>query len=249
MADFINAVMLLTRLPISRWARGTDPRDLARCVWAFPLVGFVVNGIGGLVYWLAHRLGMSPLLAAAWALAATVIMTGALHEDGLADVADGFGGGVTPASKMEIMRDSRLGTYGALAVLLAMIMRVGAFTALGRPAIVATSMILAGMLGRAAMILLLLVLKPARGDGLGAAMGRPGARRAVLGLGLGLAAAFFLVPPQTATLTVALGLAAALLFAKLAFSQIGGFTGDVLGAGEVIAECVVLTSMACAFGG
>src|SRR5208283_1207933 len=85
LTDLISALMLLTRLPVTRFARAGEPPDLARCVWAFPLAGVVVNGIGGLVYWLAHRFGVSPLLAAAWTLAATMVITGGFHEDGLAD--------------------------------------------------------------------------------------------------------------------------------------------------------------------
>jgi adenosylcobinamide-GDP ribazoletransferase len=246
-ADLVSAFMLLTRLPIARFARFGAPPDLARCVWAFPVVGLVVNGMGGLVYWLAQRVGMPPLLAAAWTLSATTIVTGALHEDGLADTADGLGGGSTPAQKMDIMRDSRIGSYGALALLLSVVMRAGAIAALDRPIIVAKAMILAGMLGRSGILLLLFLLPPARNDGMGAAMGKPRAKSVWLGLGLTVAAAFLLLPVLPATEAVVFGFCSSLVLAKLAHMQIGGHTGDLLGASEVITECVVLTVVASAF--
>jgi adenosylcobinamide-GDP ribazoletransferase len=247
LADLVSAFMLLTRLPVARFARFGGPPDLARCVWAFPVVGLAVNGIGGLIYWLSHRIGMPPLLSAAWALAATMIVTGALHEDGLADTADGFGGGSTPARKMDIMRDSRIGSYGALALLLSVVMRAAAIAALDRPAIVATAMILAGMLGRSGISLLLLVLPPARNDGMGASMGRPRAKSAGIGLGLAMAAAFLTLHAPPATAAIVLGFGSSLMLAKLAHTQIGGHTGDILGASEVVTECVVLTVMASNF--
>jgi adenosylcobinamide-GDP ribazoletransferase len=246
-ADVVTAFMLLTRLPIARFARFGAPPDLARCVWAFPLVGVAVNGMGGLVYWLAHRVGMPPLLAAAWTLAATMIVTGAFHEDGLADTADGFGGGSTRVRKMEIMRDSRIGSYGALALLLSVVVRMAAMAALGRPGIVAIAMILAGMLGRSGMLLLLLLLPPARDDGMGASMGKPRTEAIALGLGLAMVAAFLSLPGLPAIVAVALGFSSSLVVARLAHMQIGGHTGDLLGASEVITECVVLTVMVSAF--
>jgi adenosylcobinamide-GDP ribazoletransferase len=248
LTDLISAFMLLTRLPVGRFARFGGPPDLARCVWAFPVVGLVVNGTAGLVYWLAHKLGMSPLLSAVWTLAASMIMTGALHEDGLADTADGFGGGRTAVRKMEIMRDSSIGSYGALALLLSTIARVAAIASLDRPLIVMTGMILAGTLGRSGIVLLLLVLSPARKDGLGASMGTPRTVSAVLGLVLAVAGSVSFLPIRIAAAAVLCGVGAALLLARLAQVQVGGYTGDVLGAGEIVTECAVLTVLACAWG-
>jgi adenosylcobinamide-GDP ribazoletransferase len=247
LADLISAFMLLTRLPVARFARLGGAPDLARCVWAFPVVGLAVNGMGGLVYWLAQRVGMPPLLAAAWTLATTMIVTGALHEDGLADTADGLGGGSTPAQKMDIMRDSRIGSYGALALLLSVVMRAGAIAALGRPIFVATAMILAGILGRSGILLLLFVLPPARDDGMGATMGSPRAKSIGLGLGLAVVTTFLALPVLPAIEVVVLGFSSSLVLAELAYMQIGGHTGDLLGASEVITECVVLTVVVSAF--
>jgi adenosylcobinamide-GDP ribazoletransferase len=239
--DLLTAFMLLTRLPLSRFARADTPPDLARCVWAFPVVGFAVNGLGGLVCWLLHKAGVPPLLAAAWVLATTVILTGGFHEDGLADTADGFGGGSSPIRKLEIMRDSRIGSYGALALLLSVMIRAAAIAALVDPTRVVAAMIVAGMLGRTGMLVILLALRPARAGGMGAAMGKIDAKSAAVGFGLTIVAALVWLPIRPALAMVILGIGASTAVAKLAHTQIGGYTGDVLGAAEVITECVALT--------
>jgi adenosylcobinamide-GDP ribazoletransferase len=250
-ADLVTALTLLTRLPVARFggARfGGGTPDLARSIWAFPVVGFIVGAMGGLVYWVAYRLGMPPLLAAPWALAATLAATGAFHEDGLADTADGFGGGRTRERKMEIMRDSRIGSYGALALMLSLAMRIGAIASLGRPYLVVVALILAGMLGRAGMILTLILLRPARQDGMAASMADIPRSRATLGVALAAAAPFLLLSPGSAFAVVLSALAACWGMTKLAQAQIGGHSGDVLGAGEVIVECIVLTAIVCTLG-
>ena len=248
LADLLAAFMLLTRLPVGRFAPGDAPSDLGRCVWVFPLVGLTVGALGGLLYWLMNKAGAPPLLAAAWTLAGTMAVTGALHEDGLADTADGFGGGASPARKMEIMRDSRIGSYGALALLLSVIVRVAAIAALGHPLLVMKALVVAGMLGRSGMIVLLLGLAPARNNGMGASVGKPGAWRAALGAGLAIAAPLLFLPLLPAVATIVLGLGCSVVVMKFAHRQIGGYTGDVLGACEVVIECVVLTVTASAFG-
>jgi adenosylcobinamide-GDP ribazoletransferase len=240
--------MLLTRLPVGRLARSGDRPDLGRCVWAFPIVGVAVNGTGGLVYWLALTVHMPPLLAAGWTLTATLIITGAFHEDGLADTVDGLAGGATPARKLEIMRDSRIGSYGAVALFLSLTIRTAAIAVLGLPKVVLAAMILAGMLGRSAMIVPLLVLRPARDDGMGASVGEPRRISAGVGLGLAVITSFLFLPPLSGAGAVVLGFGSAWVLTIIAGRQIGGHTGDVLGAAEVVAECVVLTLIASAFG-
>jgi adenosylcobinamide-GDP ribazoletransferase len=155
--DLVTAFALLTRLPMPRAVEV----NVARCVWAFPIVGLVVNGMAAGVYWLLRSAGAPSWIAACWAVGVLLLLTGALHEDGLADTADGFGGGTTRDRKLEIMRDSRIGTYGALAVLLALMIRVGAIVALNTPARVAEGLIAAGMLSRAGILLVPLLRSPA----------------------------------------------------------------------------------------
>ena len=240
--DLITAFMLLTRLPVG-WLGSGSP-DLARGVWAFPVVGLAVGLIGAFFYWLLHRIGVPAWLAACWAAAAILIVSGALHEDGLADMADGFGGGRTRERKLEIMRDSRIGSYGAVVLALSLMIRVGALAALDRPNIVLVALIAAGMAGRGAMIVPLLLLSPARTDGMASGMGHVPQWSAALGFGLvGLFLLFLLPVGGAFAVAVAAGMAA-FAVAQLARAQIGGHTGDVLGAVEVIAECVTLTVLA-----
>ena len=123
--DVADALRFFTRLSVSAPALAA-PLDIPRIAWAAPVAGAVVGLVGALVLALTALLGLPPLLRAGLATAALVAATGALHEDGLADVADGFGGGATRARKLEIMRDSRIGAYGAIALALSLILRVGA---------------------------------------------------------------------------------------------------------------------------
>jgi adenosylcobinamide-GDP ribazoletransferase len=208
---------------------------------AWPLVGALVGAAGGLAYWLALRLGCVAWVAAAWALAAQMLLTGALHEDGLADTADGFGGGATVARKLEIMRDSRIGTYGVLALAVCVMLRAAAMASLARPGRVAAALVVAGALGRAAMLVPLLVCPPARPDGMSARL--PPLRPGVAAAGFGAAAlcAALLAAPVAAVLAVAATAAIGWGMSVLAVRQIGGHSGDVLGAVAMVTECVLLS--------
>ena len=245
--EALSALSLLTRCPVGRFLRFDAEPDFARSTWAFPLVGLAIGALAGLLYWLASRLGAPPLLAAVWSVAAAALMTGALHEDGLADVADGFGGGATRERKLEIMRDSRIGAFGALALILSSLVRVGALAALADPARVTMALILSGMLGRAGIIVILLLLKPARRDGLAASITNLPRVRAGAGLIFATFASFVALPVLPAAVTVGAALLVCLAVAALASAHIGGHTGDVLGAAEIVVECVVLTVIASAF--
>ena len=227
------AMMLLTRLPVGRIERRTE---LADAVWAYPLAGALVGGLAGAVFALASHAGLRALPASLLTLAAAALLTGAMHEDGLADIADGFGGGATPARKLEIMRDSRIGSYGVVALILVLGLRasfIAGLPATGAPAALAG----VGAMSRAMLPVLMLALPPARTDGLGQSARHRMSRTRVLA-GLGLAA---LIGGATlpAFVPVLLGMAAAAM-GWLAQRQIGGFTGDVLGAAQIIAETTAL---------
>lgn len=234
--------MLLTRLPLG-WT-GENATQTARAVWAFPVIGMLLGALGGCAFWLAVGLGLPPWLGAGWTLAVLLLATGALHEDGLADTADALGAEATPERRLVILRDSRIGTYGALALGLSLLIRLGALAAIGRPGAVLPSLMLAGALGRAAMIGVPLLLAPARGDGLGAGLGLPPVRSVAAGMGLAALLAFALFPPGRAC--AALGASSFALFAVSAFAsrRLGGYTGDIYGAVEQIAECAVLSLLA-----
>lgn len=228
------ALMLLTRLPAGRIDGEAPP--LGQAAWAFPMVGALVGAIAGGVFWVATVLGLPPLAAALLAIGASVLVTGGLHEDGLADMADGFGGGRDRARKLDIMRDSHLGSYGALALVL-----VIGLTASGISAAGGTGLFIAiGALSRTVMLLPMMLLPPARTDGLGARAATPlnSAFWVAIGLAVFLAAASNAVWPGIFAVVVTLAVMA------LARHQIGGQTGDVLGATQKLAECAAWLSAA-----
>ncbi len=228
------AFLLLTRLPV-RPLPGEAPA-MATSSWAWPVVGLVVGGISALAGLLALALGLPPAMAAPVALAAGVLATGGMHEDGLADLADGFGGGRTRERKLEIMRDSRIGSYGVIALVLALGFRATAIAALigGGGSLFALAALAAA--SRGVLPAAIVLMPSARSDGLGRAAAGidpvPARAAAVIGflclLPLGIGAA---------VVTAAAITLAAFVVARLAMRQIGGQTGDVLGAMQCLAEC------------
>ena len=240
MAELAAGFVLLSRLPVPYPHGGVDA---ARAVWAYPVVGACLGALGGALFWGLCRIGQPPALAACWTLAASVLLTGGLHEDGLADTADGFGGGRDAARKLEIMRDSRIGSFGAIAVFLSMAIRGAALAQFAAPLQAAVALVVAGCLGRAAIVVVLATTRPARADGLGASLADI-PRLSVLSASATAVLAALLLPMQPAGLVLSTANVAALAMAVLARRQIGGHTGDVLGATAVVTECVVLTGLA-----
>ena len=237
--DLKISILFCTRLPL-RHSAPIDSGDIARATWAFPIAGALVGCVGALAYGVALEVGLPPMIAAALALAATLLVTGCLHEDGLADAADGFGGGQHRERKLEIMRDSRLGTYGACALVMSLVLRWTAVTAIASPMPVALALIAAHTSARAALPAFMRFVPPTRLDGLSAQAGQPTLRRVaaavllgvlMLGISLGLAATM---------IGLILAASATLFMAWLSMRQIGGQTGDVLGALEQIIEIVIL---------
>ena len=238
--DLPAALGLLTRLAVPvdgdrAMARG------AAAAWAYPLVGVIVGALAGMVCLIAAWLGMPPSLGAGLAVAALVVLTGALHEDGLADTADGFWGGWTPERRLEIMRDSRVGSYGVVALVLALGLRAAAIAAL-HPGAAWLALVACGALSRAAMVALWAALSPARRDGMSAGTGQPAPVTALLALGLGSGVAVLAcgVAGLTAVLVC---ITAAVLVGLVARAKIGGQTGDVLGAAQQVAEIAALLAL------
>jgi adenosylcobinamide-GDP ribazoletransferase len=178
--------------------------------------------------------------AAALALAATVLVSGALHEDGLADTADGLGGGESREQKLEIMRDSRIGTYGACALILSMIARWSALATIAEPAEVAMALLVTHAAARAALPAFMWLIPPARPDGLSAGAGQPPSQSAIIAVGLGILCLVIGFGPGKAIMGLILLSIGALIWGFIATRQIGGQTGDILGALEQAGEIVVL---------
>ncbi len=237
--EALAAGVLLTRLPLGGLVPAAAwPAD-GRCVWAYPLVGLLVGGLAAVVHAGLAALALPEPLPALWTLAATVLLTGGLHEDGLADAADGLGGGASVSARLAIMRDSRIGSFGATALVLALGLRVAAIAALG-PRVV-PALLASAVLGRAAMLVVLALLPPARRDGVAAGLA-PGGTRLLAGMVLSLTP-LLLLPPRVAAAGLATAVAAALAAAWIARRLLGGHTGDVLGAAEQLAECATLSAL------
>ena len=237
--DLRTGLAFLTRLPMADSTPSTGS-EVARASWTFPIVGAAIGAVGALVYWLADGLGLDPILSAILAVAATLLITGALHEDGLADTADGFGASASRERKLDIMRDSEIGTYGASALILSFMLRVGAVVSLAVPGLAALALIAAHVGARATLPVFMRLVPNARQNGLSANAGEPPQNSALIGVLLGLLA-LLLCLGFGATLIAALLLACAVgLVAWLCVAQIGGQTGDVLGAVEQVSEIVIL---------
>ena len=204
----------------------------------------LVGAAAAFVYWASYFVGLPSGPCAALALAAAMILTGCLHEDGLADTADGFGGGAERAKKLDIMRDSRLGTYGACALALSLLLRWSVLAAIARPAAVALALVAAHAAARAAMPAFMHLVPPARPDGLSAGAGRPPSQAAIAAAVLGTITLALALGAAAGIVALVLITVASVLMALLALRQIGGQTGDVLGALEQVNEVVVLLTAA-----
>ncbi len=243
--DLRVAAILLTRLPI-RHDGEISTAASRRSVHAFPVVGMGVGLVGAAAFLAASWIGAGPWLAALAAIGATILATGALHEDGLADVADGFGGGADPAAKLAIMADSRIGSYGALALILSVAVRVAAVAALAGPGVAGAALIAAHAVARGAVPVIMVRLIAVRPGGLAAASGTPSGGGVAAALALSAIVAFVVLGPLVGLLALALAVVASGLIAALARRQIGGYTGDVLGALEQSVEIAVLLAVVVA---
>lgn len=238
---FIAALTFLTRLPLIPPPPRPGLNTLA-LAW-YGVAGGIIGLCGGLAFAVARMLGLPEELAAAVALTGLVALTGGLHEDGLADTADGFGARGEPEDRLEVLRDSRIGTYGVLALVLVLLVRWQAMATLEGVWAVMAALITAGALSRAAMVLVAAAMHPARPDGLGAALGPVGPLAVVMApvTAFVIALVFSGWKAGAAAMVVAVAVAA---LARLARKLLGGFTGDVLGASQQVGEVAALLALA-----
>ena len=236
--SLVVAFGFLTRLPVPtvEWR----DEDLRRSLPAFPLVGLVIGGLAAVVYAGAWQV-LPPLPAAVLAVAVAVAVTGGFHEDGLADTFDGFFGGYESGRRLQIMHDSRIGTFGGAALVLSLVLRVSLLAAL-TPARGATAVIGGHVLGRGAILLAAPLSRPADPTSSGAAVVEPaGPVGLVVGALITLVPVGLLVGPA-AWVPIVAGTAVCLAWVVLSHHRVGGVTGDVLGATN---QLVHLTTMAC----
>lgn len=235
LALFFSALGFFTRLPVPAWV-GYDAARLTQVARYFPAVGLLIGGIGAAVFWLASWLWPQPIVVLL-AMAATILATGAFHEDGLADAADGLGGGWDKQRILEIMKDSRVGSYGVIAITLALL---GKFVLLANlPAGLVPPALIAGhAFSRLCATAVMGVLDYARDDA--SSKARPMASR--LGVGALTVAALFgcaplaVLPWPQAAAGVLLAAVATLWLAAKCRRWLGGYTGDCLGAVQQLAE-------------
>ncbi len=233
------AVGLLTIVPVGRRAL-PEEASAGAAPW-FPLVGGLIGVAAAGAYALGETL-LGGFYGAALALTVAAILTGGLHHDGLADMADGLGARGDAARRLAVMRDSAIGTYGTLALIAYALLGVAALSPLGAPD-AASSIVCGHVLGRWAALVQLALVAPARADGLGVAFS---ATRPALALGSVAAIAIALVAAGVLPGLAALAGAAiaAAVTAVAARALVGGRTGDTLGAAVLVTEIVVLSVLA-----
>ncbi len=240
-----TAFTFLTRLPLSRFASG-DPEVMARATLLFPVVGLVIGSIVGLVFIGAEALMPLPLAVLA-TLVVGILLTGGFHEDGLADVADSTGAFGREA-KLEIMRDSRIGTYGALALILLIVARLLLLSELGWSSwgVVLGALIAAHALARWSSVALMAWLPYARAEAANKTIAQGvTASGAVIASGFALGSVLIaaLMGGPLLLVSVPVAMVAALLAGWWFKNSFGGITGDCLGATNVVVEVAVLSSV------
>lgn len=245
--DIYLSVVFLTRLPAPDWPDAAA-RKLSAGMWAFPVVGVLVATIAGLVYAICDALELPVYISALFTVVALIIATGGLHEDGLSDLADGVWGGATPARRLEIMSDSRIGAYGAIALTVSVGGRAAAIAAIAEPVFVFGALVASAAVSRAMMPAVISFGAPAKADGLGTRAGTPALTNCATALLLAAAIAAIAAPAGWLICLIAAAVGAAII-AWFAGRNLGGYTGDVLGAAQQVAELFALTIIASAIAG
>ena len=248
--DLARSLGFLSRVPIpARFFAGHDG-SISRAGRAFPLAGLLLALPAALLLWLLLEWEAEPLLAALVALAVITLLSGALHEDGLADAADGLGGGRDKEQALSIMKDSRTGSYGAIALILSYALRGTALASLAAvsPALPTLALLAGAAFSRALMVAHWHALPPARAGGVAAGAGKPDAQARTLALASGALASLLLLVPSVPIVPI---LGAILLssvsvfgFTRYVDRRIGGHTGDTIGASQQAGDIVFLVALA-----
>ncbi|MCD2177210.1 adenosylcobinamide-GDP ribazoletransferase [Rhizobium sp. C1] len=247
--DIIRALGFLSRIPFpGRFFAGHDG-SMRRTSGAFAIAGALIALPPALLLGLLLHLGVKPELSALLALALQIGLTGGLHEDGLADCADGLGGGRTRERALEIMKDSRLGAYGGLALILSLGLRTEALAGLAPhgPVAAGLAMVAVNAAARAAMVWHWSALAPARVGGVAAAVGQPSGSAVIVALSSGLliygVATIHAYGWGVALAGALAAMLASWLLARLVRGKIQGHTGDTLGASEQICEIALYVAL------
>lgn len=230
-ASFLLAVQFLTRLPVG--SEGLySPARMAAAVRYYPLVGLFVGGVSAGIFFVSDMVCPTPI-AVLLSIAVGLLLTGAFHEDGLADTFDGLGGGLTREKALDIMKDSRLGTYGTLALVIALALKAGALIAL-TPAMIPFALVAGHGLSRLSSVLVIATSRYVRDKGTGkpvAGGASPASLAVALATGAAMIAAWCVWQMPVALVWAGFGLLLGHLLMRLFFEpKLGGYTGDTLGA-------------------
>lgn len=236
--DIRAAFALLTRLPVPVDHELAADRA-ATATWAFPLVGASLGALAAIIAKIALTLGAPAGISAALALAVLVISTGALHEDGLADCADGLGGGADKARRLEIMKDSRIGAFGATALAIALIARWSGLEVLVETGHLFWPLVAICAVSRLPMVLAMFLMPPARQDGMSAGVGLPPPSSIVAAIASTALICLLAMGWGVFPLLFWAVIAPLPLF-WLAKRLIDGQTGDILGGSQQLAEIAAL---------
>lgn len=247
------SVAFLSRLPVPERLTGTDFSTFKRATWCFPLAGIIVCIPAILAAYLISFTTPTALIVVITFLIIQTIVTGALHEDGMADTIDGFGGGKNTQAKLDIMKDSAIGTYGVVALILTYLLKISILFTIADYQLYKMffAIISAHTFARGLQILFWHSLPVARYRGLSHQIGRPDKATAWIALAFGTILAFFII----AFVFSAFQIVSAFLLASLAFvgfrylclRQIRGQTGDTIGAMFILAEIAFLFGLATSF--
>ena len=240
LGDIPTAFTLLTRLPLPVDHAKTGERA-AKAAWAYPLVGAVAGLFAGVIAFTLSSVGVLSDIAAAIAISALMLFTGALHEDGLSDCADGLGGGKTVKHRLEIMKDSRIGAFGAAALCAAILARWSGYNALITVDWV-WAFIAVGVASRLPMVLVMYVMPLARPNGRAAAVGQVTTPNAIVATLLTLILCLACVG-QLALVAISIAIIVCLPLCYLASRRIKGYTGDILGGCQQISEIAALATL------
>jgi adenosylcobinamide-GDP ribazoletransferase len=245
--DIILGISFLTRLPISHSL--PYKRFIMQSAWSFPLVGSFLGFLGGSVSWVLLELQLPLLIISFLTIGTLILLTGGLHEDGLADMADGFGGGSNPENKIAIMRDSQIGTYGTLILILVIAIKAaGIVTLLGQDNTLncMVALVVSGSISRSLMVCVAYTLDHASEKGIGKFAGKPDSHTAISSIFITVITSIFLLPIMKAMIVLTLATLTATAIGLLAKRQINGYTGDILGATQQLSEVIVLIFLATA---
>lgn len=232
---FFTAVMFYTRIPVPSGMAFSD-EILNKATRYFPLIGIIVGGIGALVFWMLHLI-LPFQVSVILSMAATIFVTGAFHEDAFSDFCDGFGGGYTPERILEIMKDSRIGTYGAVAILLMLSTKFFCLTNI-EPYKIPLILISGHAFSRFMSVCMIYTSNYVRADTLSKSkpIGHKGSAFSLLVAGLfGLIALCF-IPVKAVVVIIALSIIVFISFRWYVHRKLGGYTGDVLGALQQLSE-------------